>query len=135
MFKIKLNIILKLILGLAAAFIYLGAGTVSFGQGNGNSLGLTVSNYPNPFDSRNGFTTIVYSFSKEGRGRMLIYDLLGNLVKEYPIENSGTGANKLVWDGTNEAGQKVAKGGYVCVVEVLTSSNKVLSIRKIGVIH
>jgi len=99
------------------------------------SVGLVVSNYPNPFDSRNQFTTIIYSFSREGRGRMVIYDLFGNKVKEYPLESSGTGASRIIWDGTNEMGQKVAKGGYICVVEVLTSSNKVLATRKIGVIH
>jgi flagellar hook assembly protein FlgD len=125
---------LKLMLSLAA-LICIGYGSISTAQMDGITLGLVVSNYPNPFDSRNENTTIVYSVAQEGNARMLIYDILGNLVKEYPSNYIGTGTSKVTWDGTNEAGQKVAKGGYICVVEIINDSNRILTVRKIGVIH
>ena len=128
------NKMLKLVIGLAL-LLCTGYGSISTAKMDGITLGLIVSNYPNPFDSRNEYTTIVYSVSQEGKARMLIYDLLGNLVKEYPSNYIGTGTNKVTWDGTNEAGQKVAKGGYICIVEIINDSNRILTLRKIGVIH
>ena len=128
------NKMLKLTLSLAV-LLCIGYGSISTAKMDGLTLGLVVSNYPNPFDSRNENTTIVYSVSQEGSARMLIYDLLGNLVKEYPSNYIGIGTNKVMWDGTNEAGQKVAKGGDICVVEIINDSNRILTVRKIGVIH
>ena len=94
-----------------------------------------VSNYPNPFDSRNSDTTIVYSIANQANVRMKIYDLFGNMVREYPEMVNVTGLNKVVWDGTNEIGQKVAKGGYICLIEVYYGSKPIVITRKIGVIH
>ena len=94
-----------------------------------------VTNYPNPFDSRYEATSIVYKVETESQIKMKIYDLFGNLVREYNVGGSILGTNEIVWDGTNEAGQKVAKGGYICVLEVLNNSNRIVTTRKIGVIH
>lgn len=94
-----------------------------------------ITNYPNPFDSRLGSTTIAYDLFSESTVKIKIYDLLGNLVREYPAAIEYAGTVRLVWDGTNEAGQKVAKGGYICVVEINSGAVKFLAMRKIGVIH
>ena len=45
------------------------------------------------------------------------------------------GQNAFMWDGTNEAGQKVSKGGYLAQIEIETPETFVTVIRKIGVIH
>ena len=95
-----------------------------------------VTNYPNPFDSRSGVTTIVYTLSTEADVTAKIYDLLGNLVREYPAVREHPGTATITWDGTNEAGQKVAMGGYIAVLFISGGEQaRLLATRKIGVIH
>jgi len=98
-------------------------------------LEVSVTNYPNPFDSRSESTTILFSLAQESQVRIFIYDLLGNLVRQFPsmIEEAGTAS--LVWDGTNEAREKVAKGGYLVLVVANSESGTVQAIRKVGVLH
>lgn len=102
-----------------------------------------VTNYPNPFDSRKpgmeGETTIAYSLAQDAKVSMVLYDLLGRRVREWTF-NPGTmggraGSNQILWDGTNEAGQKVSKGGYIAEIQVETPNTTATVIRKIGVIH
>lgn len=94
-----------------------------------------ITNYPNPFDSRLEATTIIYSITQEAEVKIKIYDLLGNLVREYPSINEKPGIKQIYWDGTNEFGEKVAKGGYICVITSCNSFDRSFSFRKIGVIH
>jgi flagellar hook assembly protein FlgD len=96
-----------------------------------------VTNYPNPFDSRQETTTICFQVPTEARVTVRIYDLFGNLVREYPVRFASAGTNTVVWDGTDNGGEKVAKGGYVCLItaEHETSQLQLLATRKIGVIH
>lgn len=96
---------------------------------------LNISNYPNPFDSRNGFTTIVYSLDRDAEVIVRIYDLFGNVVVEYPAGQQEQGTNTVKWDGSDSYGNKVAKGGYLAVVELNTEDVKLMAMRKIGVIH
>lgn len=96
-------------------------------------------NYPNPFDSRIERTTIYYTLASDAEVRIEIYDLLGYKVKERVYSKGDTGgqkgSNKIVWDGKNEAGDNVAKGGYICRVYVEYDDAYAYAIRKIGVIH
>jgi hypothetical protein len=102
-----------------------------------------VSNAPNPFDSRKGGalgqTQILYTLSKDAAVRVTLYDLLGFRVRrwDFPAGQNGgrTGHNNFAWDGTNEAGQKVSKGGYLAQIEIETPETIVTVVRKIGVIH
>lgn len=94
-----------------------------------------VTNYPNPFDSRVEKTVIQYTLEADSSVAVRIYDLFGNTVREYSFGLESRGTNSLVWDGTNEAGEKVAKGGYICVMEIMNEDSKMLAVRKIGVIH
>jgi len=102
-----------------------------------------VTNYPNPFDSRKpgleGETAIAYSLAQDAKVSMVLYDLLGRRVREwsFPSGDMGgrLGSNQVLWDGTNETGQKVSKGGYIAEIQVETSSTTATVIRKIGVIH
>jgi flagellar hook assembly protein FlgD len=94
-----------------------------------------VTNYPNPFDSRSGATTIVYDLPVESEVQITIYDLLGGTVREYPARREQAGLRQIMWDGTNESGDKVAKGGYLCVVNIAANDARVLATRKIGVVH
>jgi hypothetical protein len=102
-----------------------------------------VSNFPNPVDTRRGGeegkTNIVYILNQDAEVTITLYDLLGYKVFEWnfsPGSNGGKkGANRIPWDGSNEAGQKVSKGGYIAHIKVKSDRGVITAIRKIGIIH
>ncbi len=68
-------------------------------------------NYPNPF---NPTTTINYSLPVNKKISLIVYDMLGREVKTLVDNKEMTkGNHQAVWDGTNNAGQKVASGNYI----------------------
>lgn len=97
-----------------------------------------LSNYPNPFDSRKEETVITYQLLSDQPVRIRIVDLFGYVVKEFHFSPGSNGArsgeNMVRWDGRDESGQKVSKGGYICQVSV-EGERPSSGIRKIGVIH
>ena len=109
-----------------------------FALGERGGLIEGLSNYPNPFNSRTENTSIVYQLPQDIPVRVRIYDLFGFQVREYdfgPGEMGGRmGQNTIAWDGTDASGQKVAKGGYVCMV-MTQGDLSARGVRKIGVIH
>jgi len=102
-----------------------------------------VSNAPNPFDSRKGGlegqTRISYVLSQDVPVRVTLYDLLGFRVRRWDFSAGQTGGragfNSFMWDGTNETGRKVSKGGYLAQIEIETASTVATVVRKIGLIH
>jgi hypothetical protein len=105
-----------------------------------------VSNYPNPVDTRKGglegHTVISYLLASDAQVDITVYDLLGYRVMHwsFPAGSPGgiQGPNQVPpggWDGTNEAGQKVSKGGYLAQIKVSGGAGSSTVIRKIGVIH
>jgi flagellar hook assembly protein FlgD len=94
-----------------------------------------ITNYPNPFDSRQENTTILYTLVTDSEVKANIYDLFGNPIKVYPEKKETAGIKMIVWDGTDDNGSKVTKGGYICVVEIRNGGMKVMATRKIGVVH
>ncbi|MGD9898676.1 MAG: choice-of-anchor D domain-containing protein [Calditrichaceae bacterium] len=67
-------------------------------------------NYPNPFNPE---TSIRYEMPGEGMVSVDIYDILGRRVKNiYANEFKEAGYHKIIWDGSNNTGQKVASGIY-----------------------
>jgi hypothetical protein len=66
-------------------------------------------NYPNPF---NPSTTIRFGLAGEGRARLIVYNILGQKVKELVNEVKGPGYYDYRWDGTNGSGRRVATGVY-----------------------
>jgi hypothetical protein len=106
----------------------------------------SVSNYPNPVDTRKGGlegrTFITYLLASDAQVDITVYDLLGYRVMawSFPAGSVGgkQGANFVPpegWDGTNEAGQKVSKGGYLAQIKVGGSKGSTTVIRKIGIVH
>lgn len=94
-----------------------------------------VTNYPNPFDSRQETTTICYDLPADANVAVTIYDLFGNLVRAYAARHETAGLHTRLWDGTDADGVKVAKGGYLCVVRIESATVQYLVTRKIGVMH
>ncbi len=69
-------------------------------------------NYPNPF---NPTTTIGFYLPLSKQISMKVYDITGRVVKTLiDNENFAKGNHKITWDGTNNFGQKVASGNYIC---------------------
>ncbi len=123
-------------------FLLLGLGFLMsgflFALNSNSGLIEALTNYPNPFNSRIEETFIRYQLPQDLPVKIRIYDLFGFQVREFNLSPGDTGArageNKIRWDGTDETGQKVAKGGYVCQVTV-EGDRPVRVVRKIGVIH
>jgi hypothetical protein len=97
--------------------------------------------YPNPVDMRQpgAQTYITYVLREDAKVTISIYDLLGYLVRQWVCEagqeGGKAGSNTIPWDGTNEAGEKVAKGGYIAYIVAESASGRVTKVIKIGVIH
>ncbi len=72
-------------------------------------------NYPNPF---NPATTISFVLPLDKRISLKIYDMLGKEVKTL-VNNTSLkkGNHKVIWDGTNNFGSKVASGNYIAKLE------------------
>ena len=117
--------------------------TTAANTGLTNQIITGVSNFPNPFDSRKGGnagkTQITYTLNADSSVTIQIYDALGYLTKTIGLpagSNGGSaGRNFVDWDGRNDAGVLVSKGGYTARIKVKSPGGTATVIRKIGVIH
>ena len=73
-----------------------------------------AQNYPNPF---NPTTTIKFGLPELGKVKLVVYNILGQKVKELVNETRQAGYHTVVWTGKNEAGAQVASGIYIYRLE------------------
>ena len=66
-------------------------------------------NYPNPF---NPTTQINFSLPKSGKVSLSIFNINGELVKNYEMGTMATGRYNVVWNAKNNNGIKVPSGTY-----------------------
>jgi PKD repeat protein len=81
--------------------------------------------YPNP---ARAFAAIRYSIPLSAREKLnfTIYDAMGRLVwRKLITEPLDAGEHKLIWNGTNLAGQKITSGMYIVVFSVLDQKGSV----------
>ncbi|MCK6562266.1 T9SS type A sorting domain-containing protein [bacterium] len=71
-------------------------------------------NYPNPF---NPTTTISFALPQAGEVSLSIFNTSGQLVKKLVAGAMNAGQHTLVWDATNERGERVASGVYLYVLK------------------
>ena len=85
-------------------------------------------NYPNPF---NPVTTIEFTIKKTGMVELRIYNVLGQRIKTLVKEKKLPGKYKIVWDGKNDRGGKVASGMYFYQFKIdsYVSSKKMVLLR------
>ncbi|MGD8778682.1 MAG: T9SS type A sorting domain-containing protein, partial [Ignavibacteria bacterium] len=76
--------------------------------------GFALANYPNPF---NPSTNINFSIPKAQNVKLLIYNLLGEKVKELVNSNMEAGSYTVQWNGDNQSGRKVNSGVYFSVLQ------------------
>jgi predicted outer membrane repeat protein len=69
-----------------------------------------LSIYPNPFNPE---TNIVFELSAGSNVLIEIYNIKGQRLREWKIENVKCKINKVVWDGRNERGRLVSSGVYL----------------------
>jgi hypothetical protein len=93
------------------------------GLGTPGSFALN-QNYPNPF---NPTTTISFSLPRSGETRLDIYDILGKHVTTLLNETMGAGNFRVVWDGSDKNGTKVASGMYIYRIQ---SGNSFTAVKK-----
>jgi len=105
-----------------------------------NAAGGHITNYPNPFHPGEAPTTIAYVLDDNATVSLKIYTLSGALVLERSFPPSGPGGsvglNEFVWDGRNGAGDVVASGGYIAVVNAEGAGETLHTMRrKIAVVR
>ena len=85
-------------------------------------------NYPNPF---NPTTTIKYDLPQDASTTITIYSILGQEVKTLVNGFEKAGFNNIVWDGTNDLGNKVATGVYIYKIRAgkFTSNKKMIMLK------
>ncbi|HPG41413.1 MAG TPA: FlgD immunoglobulin-like domain containing protein [bacterium] len=66
-------------------------------------------NYPNPF---NPTTSINYSLPRNTQVNIIIYNTLGEVVKELVNSRQDAGSYTIMWDGYSDLGNPVASGMY-----------------------
>jgi DNA-binding beta-propeller fold protein YncE len=66
-------------------------------------------NYPNPFNST---TMIKFDLPRAGRARLVVYNIMGQLVAVPLDRDLPAGSHSIIWDGRNRAGNHVATGVY-----------------------
>ncbi len=76
---------------------------------DGGLINRLYQNSPNPFNPR---TTISFSLAAAGPAKLLVYDITGRKVRTLVNGVQPAGTHQVIWDGTNDAGQKVPAGVY-----------------------
>ncbi len=92
----------------------------------------SLSSYPNPFSPQDGGTTIGYFLPAASNLEIRIFTLLGELVwtktisAADPLGAAGlhSGSNALLWNATNDVGNEIRSGVYICMVRNLTSGEE-----------
>ena len=80
-------------------------------------------NYPNPFNPE---TTIEFHLKNEDLVTLKVYDTLGREIITLVEGMRQSGAHRIVWDGTDRNGRKVATGLYYYRLQLQTSKRTYL---------
>jgi hypothetical protein len=76
-------------------------------------------NFPNPFTASalNSATVIRYELPRNEKVNLAIYNLLGEKIRTLADALESAGRKQAIWDGTNDAGARVASGVYIYRIE------------------
>jgi glucuronoarabinoxylan endo-1,4-beta-xylanase len=65
--------------------------------------------YPNPFSAA---AAIPYQIKRESSVQITIYDILGRAVRTFSVGQQSVGLHSVLWNGSNDRGERVANGVY-----------------------
>lgn len=88
-------------------------------------------NYPNPFNPE---TTIEYSLPVNGSVRLVVYNMLGQVINELVNEVKAAGSYKLSWNASNRAGEKLPSGIYFYELQFEGSGKKYSEMKKMVIL-
>jgi C1A family cysteine protease len=85
-------------------------------------------NYPNPF---NPSTTISFELTRRSNVQVVVYNLLGQVVKRLVDCELAVGNHEVTWDGNDETGRAAATGVYLYSVisDLGTETRKMLLLK------
>jgi hypothetical protein len=87
-------------------------GYLSTGVDEGEPRGVALlGNRPNPF---NPMTAVAFSVPGAAHVDLAVYDISGRRVATLAARTFDGGNHEVVWNGTNDAGERVASGIYFC---------------------
>jgi len=78
------------------------------------------SNFPNPF---NPTTTIQYQLPTASQVSVIVYNVQGQTIRRLVHQKQAEGYYSIVWDGKNEAGERVSSGTYLYQITVQALSD------------
>ena len=93
--------------------VHLSVGVTGFDFSVPNNLPSTIQlspNFPNPF---NPSTTIGYALPTDMTVELVVYNMLGQKLKQLYSGIQKAGYHNVQWDGTNEYGSSMASGIYI----------------------
>ncbi len=76
---------------------------------------------PNPF---NPTTAIAFAVPETGDVRLAVYDVAGRCVRELLASRLAAGEHRVVWDGRNDVGQRLASGVYFCRLKTASGTRE-----------
>jgi len=71
-------------------------------------------NYPNPF---NPTTQIRFDLPEVSDVQLVIYNMIGQQIRAYKINNLSVGFHSITWDATNDFGDQVSAGVYLYQIQ------------------
>ncbi len=104
-------------------------GTEEFIQENSDNIPLVPvefelsQNFPNPFNNN---TLIEYGLPENGKVEIVIFNSLGQKVRELVNKEQKSGFHVVEWDGRDASGLYVASGVYICRLK----AHKNIKVRK-----
>ena len=103
----------------------------STGVGHGTNLPITTKlhqNYPNPFNPQ---TTIGFTLATASNAKVVIYNLLGEVVRVLKDDLITPGYHHVQWDGKDSYGSYVSSGVYFYTLEGehITDTRKMIMLR------
>jgi len=71
-------------------------------------------NYPNPF---NPITSLRYDLPEDGLVNIIIYDMMGRMVKTLVNSSQTAGYKSIIWNATNNRNEPVSAGLYLYTIQ------------------
>jgi len=93
-----------------------GVAVSSIGQTETPPQMVRLTSWPNPFNPR---VNIEFVLISDGPVQLQVFDLRGMLMRDLLDDNLPAGSHRLLFDGRDDAGRKLASGEYFAVLQTV----------------